>query len=190
MSSNNEWYTPHKYIEAARQVLGHIDLDPASCEEANKVVKADQIYTAETNGLAHDWYGHVWLNPPYSSPDGTPGRTGSLRGSLKPFVLKLIHEYSLCHVKQAILLVNSDTDASWFEPLYAFPICFARKKVMFHRPGLPNEGQFFGTVFVYLGPYSSKFEEAFLPFGPIGYFKQRPAIVTPLELWQPETVAS
>lgn len=184
MSSNNEWYTPHKYIEAARQVMGHIDLDPASCEEANKVVKADHIYTAETNGLAHDWYGRVWLNPPYSDPAGNPGRTGSLKGSVKPFVMKLIHEYELCHITEAILLVTSDTDAKWFVPLWQFPICFADHKVMFHRPGLSNEGQFFGTSFVYLGPNSSRFEEFFLPFGPIGYFKQRPVTIKPLDLWQ------
>lgn len=182
---NSEWYTPSRYIEAARAVMGGIDLDPASCEEANKVVKADCIYTAQTNGLTRPCHGRVWLNPPYSSPDGTLGRTGSRPGSVKPFVFKLIHEYELCHIQQAILLVTSDTDAAWFVPLWQFPICFADHKVMFHRPGLPNEGQFFGTSFVYLGPYSSRFEEQFLQFGPIGYFKQRPKLVTPLPLWTP-----
>ena len=48
---NNEWYTPHKYIEAAREVLGEIDLDPASCAFANQVVKAKQFFTKRREWL-------------------------------------------------------------------------------------------------------------------------------------------
>lgn len=45
-SGNNEWYTPEKFIEAARTVMGSIDTDPASCALANETVKATCYYSA------------------------------------------------------------------------------------------------------------------------------------------------
>ena len=37
-SCNNEWYTPPKFIEAAREVMGSIDLDPATSKVAQETV--------------------------------------------------------------------------------------------------------------------------------------------------------
>src|SRR6266849_1217818 len=39
-----EWYTPKKFIDAARKVLGEIELDPASSQQANRIVKATTFY--------------------------------------------------------------------------------------------------------------------------------------------------
>ena len=63
-----ERYTPAQYIEAARRVLGEIDLDPASCEVAQRTVKAVEYFTAKDDGLEQEWHGRVWLNPPYAQP--------------------------------------------------------------------------------------------------------------------------
>jgi hypothetical protein len=50
-----EWYTPRQYIELAKQVMGGIDLDPASCEAAQRTLQAGKYYTIEQNGLLEPW---------------------------------------------------------------------------------------------------------------------------------------
>ena len=74
-SGRNEWYTPPAIIEAARNVMGSIDLDPASCYEANKIVKATEHYDIEDNGLTHRWEGNM---------SGSIHRTA--RGLVKMFI--------------------------------------------------------------------------------------------------------
>src|SRR5438552_4181923 len=114
-STSNEWYTPARYIEAARLVMGGIDLDPASCELANRTVKAGRYYTQEDDGLAQEWKGRVWLNPPY-------GRTNEMKArhqsTIEMFVFKLLQCFNDDSIEQAVLLVPATIGTKWFAPLW------------------------------------------------------------------------
>jgi DNA N-6-adenine-methyltransferase (Dam) len=165
---SNEWFTPSKYIEAARAVLGSIDLDPASCELANQVVKATRYYTREQNGLAQDWTcTSMWLNPPYGR------KNGSGSSVIRCFVSRLIREYETGNIYQAITLLPTQTNASWFQCLWEFPLCFASHRLHFVKPrgnDLREDGRTshtLGTIFAYLGPYEQRFIEHFSKFGRI-----------------------
>jgi hypothetical protein len=64
LSLTQEHYTPDHVVEAARRTLGGIDLDPASCALANERVKAERWFGLPGDGLAEEWFGRVFLNPP------------------------------------------------------------------------------------------------------------------------------
>jgi hypothetical protein len=104
-TGNNEWHTPEKYIVLVREVIGDIDLDPASSAVANRTVKATKFFTETDNGLNQEWRGRIWLNPPYS------------RGVIGQFADKMCAEIANCNVKSAIMLTHRFTDTKWFQQL-------------------------------------------------------------------------
>ncbi len=164
---SNEWFTPSKYIEAAREVMGGIDLDPASCELANRTVRARRYFTKEDNGLSREWKAEkVYLNPPYGRSQ-TPGQ----KTHQGYWIEKLVRHYQQGDIAQAILLTTNRADTSWFRPLWDFPICFTENKVGFYVPSrgkvLQECSHIHGTIFVYLGLYEYRFIEVFSQFGPV-----------------------
>lgn len=63
-SESAEYGTPPEPCDAARRVMGYIDIDPASSALFNQVVQADSYYTKEDNGFLKDWHGNAFVNPP------------------------------------------------------------------------------------------------------------------------------
>lgn len=159
-SGNNEWYTPTEYIEAARRVMGGIDLDPASSDIANKTVKADVYLTAQDDGLIYSWNGRVWMNPPYS---------GELIGK---FSAKLVEHYKAGDISEAIVLVNNATETAWYQGMMreAEAICFIKGRIRFiDMQGTPSGAPLQGQTLLYFGDNPDKFAEAFWDFGVVLY---------------------
>jgi phage N-6-adenine-methyltransferase len=158
-SGNNEWYTPSEYIESARAVMGEITLDPASSELANTVVKANDYFTIETNGLDKAWQGKIWVNPPYSSD------------LVSKFIDKLIEFCKSEDVDEGIVLVNNATETKWFQSLIeiASAICFTFGRVKYWCPegnqGAPLQGQ----AIVYIGDNPIGFRDEFKKHGWVAF---------------------
>jgi hypothetical protein len=158
-SESNEWYTPTRYLEAVRQVLGQIDLDPASSAQANVVVRAAKIFTKEDDGLGRDWFGRVFMNPPY-------GRMGDGSSLASAFCMKAIEQFSAGNIEAGIILVNSSHSQSWQAPLYKHAVCFVDHRIHFvSADGEENENPTFQNIFVYLGNERTRFAEVFASVG-------------------------
>lgn len=158
-SRSNEWYTPPTIIETARQVLGTIDLDPASCAGAQKTVRAKAYFTREDDGLSRAWHGRVWLNPPY-------GRIGN-QSSQGVWAQYLVDQHDRGNVSAGICLVKAALGYQWFEELWDhLPVCFLRDRVRFLRPdGTCPGSSKQGTALLYVGPHLRRFIHHTTPLG-------------------------
>lgn len=155
-TGQNEWYTPAEYIGAVRDVLGTIDLDPASSEIANKVVGADRFFTAEDDGLAKEWTAKtLWMNPPYAQP------------LIAQFVEKLVSEIAAWRVLEAIALTHNYTDTAWFHRAEenCQAICFTRGRIGFLSPDGERASATQGQAFFYFGDNVEKFANRFRSIG-------------------------
>ena len=63
--TSDDYYTPPFIFEA----LGlHFDLDVCSPPNGAPWIPANAFLSPVEDGLATDWHGKVWMNPPYSRP--------------------------------------------------------------------------------------------------------------------------
>src|SRR6185312_4048194 len=161
-TGENEWYTPKEYIAAARDVLGGIDLDPATSKYAQENIKADVFYTADDDGLKQEWHGTVWLNPPYAQP------------LIADFVFKLVDEVKAGRVTAAVMLTHNYTDTAWFQEAAsaASAICSTRGRVKFvdarGNVAAPTQGQ----AFFYFGDETEAFAERFADIGFVAHLEK------------------
>ena len=161
--NHSEWYTPPKYIEAAREVMGSIDFDPYSSEKANMIVKATTFNDIELPD-EFQWVGNCWMNPPYSD----------YRGQGDDCVLEMTREFIHGYVDQAVILVNQSI---LYQPgcqmaLKNGCICIVDHRIKFIN-GFTNEEQASppqANAFIFLTPYGAdeyRFAEIFSQFGAV-----------------------
>ncbi len=151
-SKSDEHFTPSPIVEAAREVMGAIDLDPMSCKVANKTVRAEKFYNKEDDGLAKPWTGRVWLNPAFSLANEA--------------VSKLIQSHLAHETTEAILLIKAAPDTTRHQLLAALPFCEWRGRIKFIADGNSQVAPF-ATLIFYLGNNFPKFREVFGKFGNI-----------------------
>lgn len=107
------WLTPPEMVRA----LGEFDLDP--CSEPDMPWKiAKHKFTEEDDGLAQEWFGRVFMNPPYGP-------------KLNPFLHKMAEHGN------GIALVFARTETrAFFRNVWprADAIMFLKGRVRFYRP--------------------------------------------------------
>lgn len=160
-SESNEHFSPSPVVDRARRVLDRIDLDPASCEEANRNVRAAQIYTAADDGFTRAWAARVFCNPPGGLSDNLQrpvlakcrdsGACGlpighihdGVESNQKKWWFKLAREFAEGRVEAAVfvcfsveLLQTTQVETPRGHPIpLDFPICFPAKRVAYVKPG-------------------------------------------------------
>ena len=143
-AKTDEHNTPEFITDAARAVMGGIDLDPMSNAIANRTIKAHQIYTKEEDGLLGGWSGRIWLNPPFSLADRA--------------VEKLVAGYEYGAIFEAILLIKSAPDTKRHQALYPYPFCDLNGRLKFEAEGNKQSAPF-ATVLFYFGSNFPRFRE-------------------------------
>ncbi len=168
-SRTDRWYTPTAILERARQVLGEIDLDPASDEFGNSFVKAKRYITQAEDGLVTPWEGStIWLNPP-------GGKTKN-KSNTGLFWKKLMEYRASGKLDHAIFMAFSlealqSSQGKGVPSIGEFMFCVPRKRIAFVSPaGVPEVAPSHSNAIVYVDGSmndSHRFRAAFSDLGVI-----------------------
>lgn len=158
---SDDWYTPSVYVEAARRVLGGIELDPCSSAHANLTIKAKRYFTESDDAFTKTWEAKtLWLNPPYS---------GKL---CRAAIEMLVNQFEAGRFTSAIVLVNNATETRAGQLLLhtARAVCFTNHRISFlANDGKNVSGNTRGQCFYLLSkkPSIALFRREFSQFGAV-----------------------
>lgn len=98
-SERQDWATPPSFLEWLEERFGFIpDLDAAASADNHK---APLYFTEDQNGLFQEWFGKVWINPPFGS-------------ALPSWIDKAILESRRDEVECVFCLIPARTDTKYF----------------------------------------------------------------------------
>jgi phage N-6-adenine-methyltransferase len=119
--SDDEWGTPPEVWRPLSRAVGGFDLDPAS--GAEPVPIADTRYTKEDDGLSQQWFGNVWVNPPYSNPGD--------------WIEKAVEQHRQENTDIILMLVPARTNTNYWSnyATCADFVCFYDHKLKFLQSG-------------------------------------------------------
>ena len=150
----DENYTPDYFLAPCKKFLGAIDLDPFSCEIANKTIGAVNIFTREDDALTQDWtsFNRKWVNPPYSA------------GLIGKAIAKTL-KYS--HIGETLLLVNTSSSSKWFQSCMEKCAAYLHpsKRINFDSPFRNSKGNRYDQTLFYFGDRPLEFAEALSSLG-------------------------
>lgn len=132
-SETDDWATPLQTFRELAHRYGPFDLDVCASEEN---AKAPRYFTKEQDGLAHEWSGTCWMNPPYGETIGL-------------WMAKALDESR--HGCTVVCLVPARTDTAWWHD-YAMrgTITFLRGRLKFGNA--TNPAPFPSAVVVFSPP--------------------------------------
>lgn len=155
-SGEQEYFTPMPIVDAARRVMGSINLDPASSTLVNERIRAGAIFTKNYDGLKQEWFGNVWVNHPFG------------RRENPLWVRKMVVEYNRMDVLAITCITFAATSEEWFQPLMEYPQCYLTPRTNYYLPdGTLKRGVSKGSVMTYMGPAVDKFALEFASMGTI-----------------------
>lgn len=162
-SGSQEWLTPIWLLEGVKEVLGTIDLDPASSAFANRRVKATHFLTHKEDGLRTPWGSRgaplsFFCNPPGGTVilprlDGGIGRPAS---SQAMFWRQAMSQVDLGHVSHGIFLsfsleALSRTQTLTCRAMTDYPICIPPKRIRYDdQHGNPGASPTHASALIYV----------------------------------------
>lgn len=139
-SALDTWETPESFMDVLRRDYGEFDLDPCCLSSSAKALR---YFTPDDDGLAQEWTGRVFMNPPYGRGIGAwiaKARQSAEAGAI------------------VVCLIPARTDTAWWHDevmAHATEVRFVTGRLKFS--GSPVNAPFPSAVVVFGWPQSHGF---------------------------------